>query len=91
MKAIALLLALGVLVGCEGIGREAVGKAKEVKDEEAIVAVNTQCAVGVGALIRQFTPEVQEGVWKTCAALNTGGGTNANPVPLAELGFAASE
>ncbi len=88
MRSLIAILALVALAGCEGAGARAVDTGRKVKNEEAVVAVNAQCAVGVGALQRTFTEEVQKGVWDTCAVLNSGAGVSATPLPSNELVFA---
>ena len=85
-KIIALLLAVGLLAGCAGAASDFADKAVEevrgIEDAKARAAVNAQCAAGVGALQRGFTPEVQAGVWSTCGALNS-----ATPAPAGDLGI----
>ena len=88
MRSLIAILALVALAGCAGAGQRAVETGRQVKNEEAVVAVNSQCAVGVGALQRTFTEEVQKGVWDTCALLNSGAGVTSSPVPSDELVFA---
>ncbi len=83
LLACAMLSAL-VLAGCAGrasaIADTAVEEARAVEDAKARAAINAQCATGIGALQRGFTPEVQEYVWKACGALNS-----ASPAQASDL------
>ncbi len=70
------LLAIAVLLSsCAGrvgaVADVAVEEARALEDAKARAAINAQCATGIGALQRGFTPEVQEYVWKACGALNS--------------------
>ncbi len=69
------LLAIAIfLSSCAGrvaaVADAAVEEARALEDAKARAAINAQCATGIGALQRGFTPEVQEHVWKACSALN---------------------
>ncbi len=88
MRTLALLIMLA-LAGCAGrIGQAVdttIDEARQLEDAKARAAINAQCATGVGALQRNFTPEVQEHVWKACGIINSGGGTTAQPAAVEDL------
>lgn len=74
-KLFVVLFALAVLTGCAGragvVAEKGVAEGRAFEDAKAIAAVNAGCAAGIGALQRNFSNDVQQNLWNTCAALNS--------------------
>jgi len=67
MRAILLVLLLSGCASANAYTNAAIDAGKQAKDTEARLLVNALCAMGIGALVRNNSESVIEGVLKICA------------------------